>query len=218
MKAIDTAWVTIHGPPRELITDGESGIVVSQRTHEFLARKGIKLHPRGKDQHARYIERRGALLRDTIHRVEGQMKEEGLAGVPFESILAECVFWKCDAYSRRKHPLQCSLWMGAYHPPEHRPHYDTRRGRQSEPGHAGAHTPTSRSQRSGNGGRLSQSQAWASLQHEDDHASTEAKSPGRRRSGLLSRSRTEEYSRLVGSGQSRRRVACHSRSGHPPMA
>ena len=28
----------------------------------------------------------------TIHRVEGQMKEEGLAGIPFESILAECVF------------------------------------------------------------------------------------------------------------------------------
>ena len=46
----------------------------------------------GKDQHARYIERRGALLRDTIHSVEGQMQEEGLVGVPFESILAECVF------------------------------------------------------------------------------------------------------------------------------
>ena len=28
----------------------------------------------------------------TIHRVEGQLKEEGLAGVPFESTLAESVF------------------------------------------------------------------------------------------------------------------------------
>ena len=45
MKAIDTAWVTINGLPRELITDGESGIVVSLRTNEFLARKGIQLHP-----------------------------------------------------------------------------------------------------------------------------------------------------------------------------
>ena len=31
-------------------------------------------------------------MRDTIHRVEGQLKEEGLAGVPFESILVESVF------------------------------------------------------------------------------------------------------------------------------
>ena len=92
MKAIDAGWVTIHGPMKDLITDGESGIVISQRTRDFLARKGITLHPRGKDQHARYAERRGALLRDTIHRVEGQMQEEGLVGTPFESILAECVF------------------------------------------------------------------------------------------------------------------------------
>ena len=46
MKAIDTIWVPVHGPPRELITDGESGIVSSDRTKDFLARKGIKLHPR----------------------------------------------------------------------------------------------------------------------------------------------------------------------------
>ena len=92
MKAIDSIWCGIHGPPQELITDGESGIVISKRTTEFLHRKGIKLHPRGKDQHARYAERRGALLRDTIHRVESQLSEEGIAGVPFECILAECVF------------------------------------------------------------------------------------------------------------------------------
>ena len=38
IKAIDTMWTTIHGPPQELITDGESGIVVSGRTREYLAR------------------------------------------------------------------------------------------------------------------------------------------------------------------------------------
>merc|ERR1712175_50801 len=80
LKAIDTGWITIHGPMKELITDGESGIVISQRTRDFLARKGITLHPRGKDQLARYAERRGALLRDTIHPVEGQMEEEGEPG------------------------------------------------------------------------------------------------------------------------------------------
>ena len=72
MKAIDTLWVGIHGAPKELIMDGESGIVLSHVTRTYLHRKGIKLHPRGKDQHARYIERRGALPRDTIHRVEAQ--------------------------------------------------------------------------------------------------------------------------------------------------
>ena len=38
MKAIDTSWLTIHGPPKELITDCEIGIVFSQRTTEYLAR------------------------------------------------------------------------------------------------------------------------------------------------------------------------------------
>jgi len=74
---------------RELITDCEGGIILSDKTKQYLARKGIKLCPRGKDQHARYIERRGALLRDVIHRIEGQLEEEGSTGIPFECILAE---------------------------------------------------------------------------------------------------------------------------------
>ena len=92
MKAIDTQWVGIHGPPKELILDGESGIAISHDTNAYLQRKGIKPHIRGKEQHARYIERRGALLRDTIHRVEAQLEEEGIRDMPFECILAECVF------------------------------------------------------------------------------------------------------------------------------
>jgi hypothetical protein len=92
MKAIDEVWVSTHGPPKELIIDGESGIAASDMTNQYLHRKGIKLHQRAKDQHARHIERRGALLRDTIHRAQGQLKEEGLAGVAFETILAEAVF------------------------------------------------------------------------------------------------------------------------------
>jgi hypothetical protein len=92
MKAIDELWVSIHGSPKELITDGETGIVASEATNQYLHRKGIKLHQRAKDQHARYIERRGALLRDAIHRTQSQLQEEGLAGVLFETILAEAVF------------------------------------------------------------------------------------------------------------------------------
>ena len=92
MKAIQEIWISTHGPMRELITDGESGIVLSESTQLYLTRQGVKLHPRGKDQHARYAERRGALLRDVIHRIEGQLEEEGLADIPFECILAEATF------------------------------------------------------------------------------------------------------------------------------
>ena len=92
MKAIQELWLSVHGPMRELITDCEGGIVLSDRTKAFLTRQGVKLCPRGKDQHARYVERRGALLRDAIHRVEGQLEEEGIVDIPFECILSEAVF------------------------------------------------------------------------------------------------------------------------------
>eukprot|EP00974_Lingulodinium_polyedra_P087445 8476130-Lingulodinium_polyedra.AAC.1 len=52
--------ISTHGPPKELITDNESGIVISDRTREYLARQGAKVWPRAKDQHAKNVERRGA--------------------------------------------------------------------------------------------------------------------------------------------------------------
>ena len=52
---------------KELIVDGETGIVQSSLTNTYLRMKDIKLCVRAKDQHARYIERRGALLRDQVH-------------------------------------------------------------------------------------------------------------------------------------------------------
>ncbi len=72
LRAIDKLWVSTHGPPRELIVDGESGITQSDKTLQYLHRKGIRLHVRAKDQHARHAERRGALLRDVIHRSMSQ--------------------------------------------------------------------------------------------------------------------------------------------------
>ena len=71
--------------------DNESGLARSDAAKRYFARKGIQLHPRGKEQHAPHIERRGALLRDTIHKIESQIKEEGLT-IPFASILADAVF------------------------------------------------------------------------------------------------------------------------------
>ena len=92
MQALDTVWFSTHGAPKELIVDGESGITVSAKTTAYLARKGTKLHTRAKDQHARFVERRGALLRDTVHRVQSQLRQEGISDVPFHSVLSEAVF------------------------------------------------------------------------------------------------------------------------------
>ena len=37
------------------------------------------------------MERRGALLRDAIHRIQGQL-DEGILGIPLECVLAEATF------------------------------------------------------------------------------------------------------------------------------
>ena len=92
MAALDNLWFSSHGAPEELIVDGESGIVISAKTTAYLARKGTKLHTRAKDQHARFVERRGALLRDTIHRTLSQLRQEGIQDMPFHAVLAESVF------------------------------------------------------------------------------------------------------------------------------
>ena len=47
---------------------------------------------RAPQQHARIVERRGALFRDVIHRIDAQLKIEGLLDIPFENRLAEAVF------------------------------------------------------------------------------------------------------------------------------
>ena len=46
---------------RELVMSGESGIAASARAGSFLSQLGIKFIPRAPQQHARIVERRGAL-------------------------------------------------------------------------------------------------------------------------------------------------------------
>ena len=58
----------------------------------FIARLSIKLKVRARDQHARYIERRGALLRDVLHRIDMEMGHGGLTNVPFKYRLSEAAF------------------------------------------------------------------------------------------------------------------------------
>ncbi len=49
LRAVDELWVSTHGPPRELIVDGGSGIAQVGKTLQYLHRKGIRLHVRAKD-------------------------------------------------------------------------------------------------------------------------------------------------------------------------
>jgi hypothetical protein len=92
MATLDILWITTHGAPRDLIISGESGITASEKTNRYLGRKGIKIHPRAKDQRARFVGRRGARVRDAIRKIESQINEEGLAGIRFSSIFADAVF------------------------------------------------------------------------------------------------------------------------------
>ena len=68
--AIERIWIGIFGPPEELICDGEGGISISESTRTRLNRHRVKLHTRAKDQHAKYAERRGALLRDNPQNIQ----------------------------------------------------------------------------------------------------------------------------------------------------
>ncbi len=74
-------------------------------------RKRTKLVVRGVGQHARYAERRGALLKDTVHKIQSQLVQEGIPDLQFSNILAEAVFCGNAMLTDRQwiDPLQCSV-------------------------------------------------------------------------------------------------------------
>jgi hypothetical protein len=89
---IDEMWTAHHGPMKEFIMDGETAIAEGWVTKQYFEKKGIKVVIRAPGQHARFIERRGALLRDILHKVDDQLKAEGITGIPFPQRLSEAVF------------------------------------------------------------------------------------------------------------------------------
>ena len=76
IDALDSLWVSIHGPMRELIRDGESGIATDEAAPNYLRRNGITYVPRALEHQVSDIDRRGALLRDTVHRVVTQCEQK----------------------------------------------------------------------------------------------------------------------------------------------
>ena len=67
IDALDSLWVSMHGPMGELIMDGESVIATDEAARSYRRRNGITYVPRALAQQVCHIDRRGALLRDTLH-------------------------------------------------------------------------------------------------------------------------------------------------------
>ena len=88
--AVDS-WVSIFGPMKELVVDGETAITQGTAFKAYANRKGIEIKERAPGQHARIVERRGALLRDALHRMDSQLEIEGIQ-VPFGERLSECTY------------------------------------------------------------------------------------------------------------------------------
>ena len=88
--AIDLTWVTIFGPFQYLVVDGESGLI-TEDSAAYLKSRGITYRPRAPGQHARMIERRGAILRHSMHCMEQQLARENVQ-VEFAQLLAEATF------------------------------------------------------------------------------------------------------------------------------
>ncbi|CAE7210155.1 unnamed protein product [Symbiodinium sp. CCMP2456] len=89
-EAFTTCWVGQFGPPEILYMDGESGMWRPDIA-DRVKRLGCDFKLRAPQQHARYIERRGAVLRAQMHTMEEQLEREGIV-YTFPALLAEAVF------------------------------------------------------------------------------------------------------------------------------
>ena len=88
--AIDKLWISIHGPFKVLIADGERALITAE-AGEFLSARGIRFEPKAPSQHAHMIERRTAILRHQIHAIMEETKNLRYP-VEFDQILAQAVF------------------------------------------------------------------------------------------------------------------------------
>eukprot|EP00971_Amphidinium_carterae_P341791 6480788-Amphidinium_carterae.1 len=102
LSAIETCWVCIFGPMQTIIIDGETSLD-SDASDAYFQLRGITKRTVAPGQHARVADRRAALLRDAVHKIESHLYDEGIT-VPFVRVLADCVFctnslWTFDGAS-----------------------------------------------------------------------------------------------------------------------
>ena len=86
--------------------DGEAAIY-SEEVHKELEALGIEVITRAPQQHCRYIERRGAFLRHTMHVLESQAEREGRS-ISFAVLLSEAIqAANCLIHINNSTPYQC---------------------------------------------------------------------------------------------------------------
>ena len=72
------------------IVDGEGGMTSTYFVEE-MKRRGVTVDIRAPRRHARFIERRGAILRHAMHTAEDQMERKGVV-VHFDFLAAHSIF------------------------------------------------------------------------------------------------------------------------------
>lgn len=90
LDAIDSIWVSIFGPMKILIFDGEPGLDNESSTWYFQVR-GIEKKTAAVNQRPRIADRRVQILRGSIHKITTQLAHDGIT-MPFKRILAEATF------------------------------------------------------------------------------------------------------------------------------
>lgn len=83
-------WIQVSGPFRIWVVDGERGLFTAE-ADDFFRTHGIIVRHRAPAQHARFVERRGALLRHAIYCLEEQLQGEGHT-VTLPQLLAQGLF------------------------------------------------------------------------------------------------------------------------------
>ena len=63
----------------------------SQKCQAYMLAHGIQHLPRGKSEHLGHIDRRGALVRDSIHKIVSQLETESVKWTP-QMIIDEAMF------------------------------------------------------------------------------------------------------------------------------
>ena len=86
IRCIHRFWFRFFGAPKLIIADGETGLDSEEvKRWPDIMRSEIK--PKAPGQHAQAVERHHDLLRQTLHRFEDQLREEGIR-VPFDVVIA----------------------------------------------------------------------------------------------------------------------------------
>jgi len=92
ITAISQDWIRPFGGMKLLIADGEKGLD-SEQVRQFLDRNGVVFKAKAPGEHAQMVERHHEVLRQTLHKLEEQLKEEGIA-LPFSVVVNEAVLAK----------------------------------------------------------------------------------------------------------------------------